>query len=225
MIKHHVTTQRCDLSPIDEREIERFIARLERRLPHVDDDLVHLTIAVEYQPRRDEYEGSIRLTLFNRVLRAKRNAGPTIQALLKQAFDDLDGQLTRFMGKLRRDFTYQRKRPSIAPETARMIERDMLAKRELLDRALAGNREAFNALVDTELPILSRAIASALVERQIDPSPEAIEHVMADVLVIAARDLAKKPARWSLSGWLAWLARREIEREANRQAVAQSAEP
>ena len=58
-----------------------------------------------------------------------------------------------------------------------------------------------------------------------EASPEAIEHLMADALTIAFRDLARKPARWSLSGWLAWIARRELRREARGEALTQSSAP
>lgn len=223
-MKYHVTTRHCELTPAAEREIERQVGRLERRLAHVDPDLAHLTLHLEYDARRDEYRGSIRLTLLGKVLPAKRNRGPAITALLKRAFDDVEEQVARLMAKLRRDYTYERKRASLTPEVLRALERSVLEERELLDRALAGDRAAFNALVDREMPILSRVVARELGAHGRQPSPEAIEHVMADVLAIAERELAKKPARWSLAGWLAWIARREIRREAGQQAVAQSAE-
>lgn len=225
MTKLHVTTHACQLSPVDEREIEHQVQRLDRRLPHVDPDLVHLTLAIKRDVRRDAYYGSIRLTLFDRVLPAKRNNGPTIAVLLKRAFEDLvEDQLPRFMAKLRRDYTYERKRASLSGEAVRALERSLHQERELLDRALAGDRAAFRALVDTEMPVLSRVVANVLVEHGREPSPEAIQHALADALAIGERELPKKPARWSLSGWLAWLARREIRREARQQAVAQSAE-
>jgi len=106
----------------------------------------------------------------------------------------------------------------------RAHERALLEERELLDRALAGDREAFDRLVEEELPGLRRAIERALLDVGTEPTPERVEHVLADVLAIAFRELARKPARWSLGGWLAWIARREMERESAGVAVAQSVE-
>lgn len=224
MVKVHVTTKRCELTPADHQELERHLARLDRRLRYIDPDLAHLAIEIERRVRKLEYGGSFRLSLFNRPLPAKRNAAPTIEALLKQAFDDLEEQLERFKSRLRRAYSHERKRLSLPPEAVRYRERELVEERELLDRALAGDRDAFTVLVNAELPGLSAVIGKILVEQGQEPSPEAIEHVMADVVAIAFRELVHKPARWSLGGWLAWLARREIRREQEGEVVAQSAE-
>lgn len=224
MVELHVKTQRCELSPADQRGLDRYRERLDRRLRHFDPDLVHLTIEIDRHPRTGQYVGSFRLTLLNQALPAKRNSGPTIEALLKQAFDDIEEQLSRFKSNLRRDYAHERKRASLPPEAIRYQERELMAERELLDRALAGDRTAFDTLINDERPGLSTVIASELVARGQEPRPETIDHVMADVLTTAFRDLARKPARWSFGGWLAWLARRQLQRESKGHAVAQSAE-
>lgn len=224
MIKYRVIARRCEVTPAAQHAIDRELMRLDPLLRHFDPDLVHLELVVEHHARREEFLGSIRLSVFNQILPAKRNTGPTLDTLLRRAFDDLEEQLSRLKSKLRRDYAHERKRLSLRPEAVRVLEREMQEERELLDQALAGDRRAFETLVRTEVPGLSAAIGRALAERGRQPTREALEHVLADVTTIAFREFPRKPARWSLGGWLAWLARRELARESQGLAVAQSAE-
>lgn len=221
-MKFHLLTKRCELTPSAQRILERHLERLERRLRYYEPDLVHLELAVERHARRNEYTGSIRLRLGSRVLPAKRNRAETLEGLLNAAFEDLEEQLDRFQARVRREYVHERKRASLPPEVVRAHERELLEERELLDRALAGDREAFDRLVARELPGLRRVIERELVGS--GAGSERVEHVLADTLAIAFRELVRKPARWTMAGWLAWIARREIERERAGVAVAQSVE-
>lgn len=223
-MKLTVTTRHCALTPADQEMLDRHVAQLERRLRHIDPDLVHLTLVIERQARRDEYRGSARLVIFNRALPAKRNTAPTIAVLIKRSFEDLEDQVQRFQQRLRGEYAHERTRASLPPEAIAARERELLEERELLDRALAGDSTAFNALVDAELPAVSQVIARALLEQGQEVGPEAIEHVLADVLATAHENLARKPARWTLGGWLAWTARRLVKEEARGLALAQSVE-
>jgi ribosome-associated translation inhibitor RaiA len=220
----HLTTKRCELTPSAQKVLERHLEQLRRRLRYYDPDLLHLELAVERHARKKEYRGSIRLSLGNHVLPAKRNRAETLEGLLKAAFEDLEEQLDRFRARVRREYAHERKRASLPQEVVRAHERALLEERELLDRALAGDREAFDRLIEEELPGLRRAIERALLDVGAEPTPEQVEHILADVLAIAFRELPRKPARWSLGGWLAWIARREMERESAGVAVAQSVE-
>jgi ribosome-associated translation inhibitor RaiA len=224
MLNYHLTTERCELGAADRGELEKHLRRLEAQLRHIDPDLVELDLKIERHARRDEYRGSVRLFVISQVLAAKRNAAPTVRAFLKQAFDDIEEQLRRFKAKLRREYAHGRKRASLSPAAVRFRERELLEERELLDRALAGDRQAFEQLVEAELPGLDRVISRTLAAAGRQPTPEEVQHILAEVLTLAFRELARKPARWSLGGWLAWLARREIAREAWGLMVAQSAE-
>lgn len=214
-MKLQVTTHDVELTPADEELIERERARLAPRLRHFDPDLVNLALSIWQQPRTGDYLATVRLTLLNNhTLPASRNSGPTIAAVLKRAFDDIEGQLNRFKSKLRKDYTYERKRTSLARDAVEAHERELQEERELLDRALVGDQAAFDTLVEAEMPGLSRGIEQALREQGREDTPAAIEQVLADVLTTAFREFARKPARWSLGGWLLWLARRRLRREA-----------
>jgi len=223
-MKMAVATRHCALTPADQEMLDRHVAQLEQRLWHMDPDLVHLTLVIEPQARRDEYRGSVRLVLFNRALPAKRNTAPTIGVLIKRSFEDLEDQVDRFKQRLRGEYAHERKRASLTPEAMAARERELLEERELLDRALAGDSTAFNTLADAELPAVSQLIARALLDQNREVGPDAIEHVLADVLATAHANLARKPARWTLAGWLAWTARRLVKEEAQGRALAQSVE-
>jgi hypothetical protein len=111
MIKYHLTTRRCQLNALDERALERELERLSHRLVHFSPDLVHLFFNVEKHPRRPEYAGSFRLVVLNRSLPARRNRAPTISALIRRAFDDIEEQLDRFKAKLRHEDEFASARP------------------------------------------------------------------------------------------------------------------
>jgi len=144
-----------------------------------------------------------------------------VRPLFDLIFQDLAEQLERYMSSLRREYAHERKRASLSAGAVRAIERELLETRELLDRALAGDRAAFDELVEAELPSLARIIEAELAKAGKDNSDEAVRHVLSDVLTMAFGELPKKPARWSMLAWLAWLARRLIAREESALAVVQ----
>jgi len=91
----HVKTIDCTLSTVDTRTLERRLARIERLVPRVEPDLMHLRLVVERHPRRVEFRCSLTLTLEDAVLSATRQHSPAVHTLLTQAFDRLEGQLNR----------------------------------------------------------------------------------------------------------------------------------
>ncbi len=90
-----VKTTDCALSAMEMRAFERRVRRLERLVPRLDPDLVHLHLVVEHHPRRQDFECSLRLTLKDRTLAATRQHAPDIKGLLAEAFDRVEGQLKR----------------------------------------------------------------------------------------------------------------------------------
>lgn len=222
MIQLHLMTRRAELSAADRDFINKEIARLERRLRHFSPDALHLFLDIERHARREEYRANIRLDILGVALPVKRNTGPTLHALLKAAFSDVEEQLDRYLAKLRRDYLHERKRASLQTEEVEAAERQLLEERELYDRALAGDQAAFDTLVEAELPGLARRIEAELTRVGRTPTRDEVQHLMGDVLATAFAELAQKPARWSLRTWLGFLARRQIERESSDLVVAQS---
>jgi hypothetical protein len=82
-------------------------------------------------------------------------------------------------------------------------EQALLEERELLDRALAGDRQAFDRLAEEDLPALHRAVERELLRLGRPVTPEAVQQGVAEALAVAFRNLSRKPARWTVGGWLA----------------------
>ncbi|MCS7172545.1 MAG: hypothetical protein N0A24_03925 [Armatimonadetes bacterium] len=220
----HLATKRCTLTSGAEKVLKRHLERIERRLRHFPPDLLHLELTVERAARKEEYTGSVRLRIGTHVLPARRNRSETLEGLLQAAFEDLEEQVGRFKARLRRDYAHERKRASLPEEALRAHERALLEERALLDWALAGDQEAFHALVEEELPVLRRVLERELRTAGREVTEEVLEHFLADVLTVAFRELPHKPARWTTVGWLAWIARRVVGEETRGLSVAQSVE-
>jgi ribosome-associated translation inhibitor RaiA len=209
----HLTTRRFELGGHAREVLDRCVARLQRRLRHFRPDLVHLQVKLERAARKEEYTGSARLYLPGRVLYARRNRSTTPEGWLRAAFDDLEQQLSRYKAQLRREHAHERRRASLAPEVVEAYERALMEERELLDRALAGDREAFERLADEDLPALRRAVERELLRLGRPVTPEAVQQAVAEAMSAAFRNLSRKPARWSVGGWLAWVAKRTLRME------------
>ncbi len=91
----HVKTIDCTLSAAEARALEKRIARIERIVPRIDPDLMHLHLVVERHARRTEYHCSLRLTIKDSVLTVTRQSSPAVRTLLSEAFDRLEDQLNR----------------------------------------------------------------------------------------------------------------------------------
>ncbi len=91
----HVKTIDCTLSAVEARSLEKRITRLERMVPRIDPDLMHLHLVLERHPRRTEYHCSLRLTVKDAVFTVTRQSSPAVRTLLTGAFDRLEDQLNR----------------------------------------------------------------------------------------------------------------------------------
>lgn len=209
----HVSTQRFELSAHAREVLDRSVARLQRRLRHFPTDLTRLELRVQRAARKEEYTGSARLFLPGTVLSARRNRSATPDGWLRAAFEDLEEQLSRYKAKLRREHAHERRRASLPPEAVEAYEQALLEERELLDRALAGDRDAFDRLAEEDLPALHRVVEREMLRLGRAVTPEAVQQAVADALLVGFRNLSRKPARWTLGGWLGWVARRVLRME------------
>jgi ribosome-associated translation inhibitor RaiA len=92
-----------------EAEIERHRRKLEKLLKVYAPDLVQIRGAFEKHPRRVEYDFSLNLSLPTGTLHAT-GQGPDVRTSVKQAFADLERQIKKHQGKLRREHQWKRRR-------------------------------------------------------------------------------------------------------------------
>ncbi len=112
----HIETQARESIEI---ECERHLEKLNRLLRHYDPDLVQLHCTLEKTPRRTEFGFSLNLTLPTGSLQAT-GRGADARAGAKIAFAELERQVKKHQQKLRKDYTWKRKRshPALKPGEA-----------------------------------------------------------------------------------------------------------
>jgi ribosome-associated translation inhibitor RaiA len=99
----------ADARELIETETKRHIEKLNRLLTHYDADLVQLHCTLEKTPRRTEFSFSLNLTLPTGSLQAT-GRGSDARAGAKIAFAELESQVKKHQEKLRKDYTWKRKR-------------------------------------------------------------------------------------------------------------------
>jgi len=219
-IRYQVTTKRVVLTDYIRRDIEARLGQLERRLYHFPADALQAQIALERQARREAYTVRLALVGLRNTLVARRT-GPSIAVALDQATDAVERQLERYKARLRGDYLHERKRAALSPAERQARERELLEDRALLDRALIGDLQAFDALTERELPGLTRYIRRQLVQRGMEGAAVEMHlpQILEQALLAGFERLRQKPEPMSLQGWLALQARPLIERLAIREAT------
>jgi ribosomal subunit interface protein len=93
-----------------EHETQRHTEKLNRILKRYDPDLVRLHESLEKTPHKNEYNFSVNLTLPTGTMHAT-GVGGDVLGSAKAAFAELEKQVTKHQGKLRKDYIWKRKRP------------------------------------------------------------------------------------------------------------------
>ena len=93
-----------------EAEVARHAGKLGKLLKNYSPDLVQLHGAFAKHPRKEEYGFSLNLSLPTGKLHAT-GAGPDVRLSVKHAFAELEDQIKKHQGKLRKDYLWKRKRP------------------------------------------------------------------------------------------------------------------
>ncbi|MGB8474558.1 MAG: HPF/RaiA family ribosome-associated protein [Candidatus Acidiferrum sp.] len=93
-----------------EKEVQRYIGKLNRFLKSYDPDLVQLHGVFTKNPRREELSFSLNLSLPTGTLHAT-GTGANARASCKQAFSELQTQVKKHQSRLRKDYEWKRKRP------------------------------------------------------------------------------------------------------------------
>jgi hypothetical protein len=215
-----VKTHGCHLLPGEKLEVLRHVEQIRPELARFDPDLVRLELVLEKHARRMEYLANLRLLIMQHVLVAHRNTARDIRTVLNQAFDDVREQLASMQAQLRHSPSWQRKRGLRSEELLDRTERQLVELRAAFDEALAADRVSFAVLADTRLPAVRRAIYEIMTQDGKDADAEDLDRALMYTLATAHQDLKSKPDGWSLQGWLAWVARRELCRSIHSSAQA-----
>jgi ribosomal subunit interface protein len=92
-----------------EHETTRHAEKLNRLLKRYHPDLVHLHCSLEKTPRKTEFNFAVNLGLPTGVLHATGVGGDALGSA-KAAFAELETQVKKHQQKLRKDYTWKRKR-------------------------------------------------------------------------------------------------------------------
>ncbi len=224
MLRYQLSTTRMDAPSEYQALVERHLAHMESQLKHVDPELVHAVVELSRHSRREEYRAVLRLFVLDSALVSRRSA-ESVEGALLAAAQGVERQLQRYMGRLRGEHRYERTRAGLAPAARAADERVLIEERELLDRALAGDRAAFDRLTWDELPAVSAVIRKELERAGAAGSGvERIgERVLTRTLATCFEALARRPANMSLQGWLADTARRLTREEAGLAGTKEGA--
>jgi hypothetical protein len=201
------------LSAAEQKLLENHVRRLEKRLGSFDPDLVDLELALEKQARREEFTSHARLVIMNQVLPSRRNAAPTIRTLLGKLFEDLEEEVARWMSQVRGEESWKRRRKgSRDSKRNAAMAGELVAERALLTQALQGDRKSFDQLAEERLSGVRKVIYDLLSVNGREPDDDALNQALNLTLSRAFENLDRKPENWSVRGWLAWTARKELRR-------------
>jgi ribosome-associated translation inhibitor RaiA len=119
--KHQGASMKITYSHVDpeyhaiiEHEVERHAEKLNRILKRYAPDLVVLHGSLEKTPRKPEFNFSLNLNLPTGTLHAT-GVGADVLGSAKAAFAELEVQVKKHQGKLRKDYVWKRKRAITLP--------------------------------------------------------------------------------------------------------------
>jgi ribosomal subunit interface protein len=92
-----------------ERLVTHECGKMEKLLKAFDPDLVQCHAAIEFRPKKTEYELSVNLVLPTATLHAVHTAKDA-HSTVHKAFGELESQLKKHKDKLRHDHEWKRKR-------------------------------------------------------------------------------------------------------------------
>jgi hypothetical protein len=205
-------TRGFDLTDGEEAEIRQRVDRLEKRLAAYDPEVIDLEIELEKQARRREFTGDVRLVIMSHVLPVRRNRAPGVRPLLGLLFDDIDDQLERLSSGQRHDRDWKRKRGARETQAMSDATRALTEERALLDQALVGDRTAFDRLAESRLAGVRTVIFEALSKGGREPTNDSLDQALTLTMSRAFERLHEKPEDWTIHGWLAQVAREELQR-------------
>jgi ribosome-associated translation inhibitor RaiA len=115
-MKLSISYKHVELAKPAEKEVDRYIGKLNRLLKSYHSDLVQLHGVFSKNPHRAELSFSLNLSLPTGTLHATGTGG-NARASCKRAFSELQTQVKKHQSLLRKDYEWKRKRPRSATAT------------------------------------------------------------------------------------------------------------
>ncbi len=205
-------------TPDIEKEINKHVEKLRKRLQVFRPDLVHLHATVEQKSARESFSISLNLRLPSGQM-AATGLGSTPIAALKSGFGDLQEQVSKHKDHLRAQYKWPHPR-----QTGRTRPEPQVPFEETLAsvKLPTVSQEDVTSWVDANLYRLVRFVDRELRYReangQIRPGLVTREEVVDEAIASALSDNVEKPERLALEPWLFRLARHAIDELATRNA-------
>jgi hypothetical protein len=209
-VRQAIQVKGFELGAADEALLGRHIEQLDKRLERFDPAVIDLQIELQKQARRREFTSRARLVVMNRTLAVRRNTAPSVTTLIGRLFEDLGEKAAEYISRLNAPAARPRKSGVRSPAARRHDADRLIAERALLDEAMAGDRPSFDKVAETRLAGVRKVIFDALTQHGRQPSDDDLDQALAQTLMYAFEHLREKPERWSLHGWLAWTARKQL---------------
>src|ERR1700693_1518604 len=201
-------------TPDSEKESNRLVEKLRRRLQVFRPELVHLKGGIEQNSPREGTTVSLNLRLPSGQMAVQESAS-TAMAAIKAAFDDLLQQLTKHKDLLRSSHKWARWRRGAGTRPAQVAFEDTVASVQ----APAVSSDDVRSYVNANLGRLERFVERELYFRetaeQLLPDFVNKEEVIDEVIARALGDGGEKPERLALEPWLYRLAIRSIDEMAS----------
>jgi ribosome-associated translation inhibitor RaiA len=96
-----ISHKNWDLPEADRDILERRIARINKKLPHMSPDLLHLVVRIDKHATHNEYICAARLSILNQILAVRGRYERGAHSAISQTFDDVERQLDKFMAGLK----------------------------------------------------------------------------------------------------------------------------
>lgn len=190
--------------PEAEKEINRQIEKLQKRLQVFRPELVHLKGSVEQSPGPEGITVSLNLRLPSGQMAVQKSA-PNVQSAVKAAFEDLLQQINRHKDLLRSSHKWQRRRSERTSKPQMPFE-DTLAAVQMP----TASSDDVRSYVDANLLRLERFVERELALREADEeiANDSItkDEVIDEAIARALGNDADKPERVALEAWLYRLA-------------------
>jgi len=198
-------------TPDIENQIKLHVEKLRTRLQVFRPELIHLHATVEQNSAREGFSVSLNLRLPSGQM-AVSGHGATLIVAVKEAFDDLQEQVSKHKARLREKYKWARPRGSGRSGPAVQVPfEDTLAAVKLP----AISSSDITSWVDVNLNRLIRFVDRELRYResngQLRPGLVAREEVIDETIATALGDSVEKPERLALEAWLFRTAMRSLD--------------